>query len=329
MQVAHEHGMVHRDVKPSNLMLTPEGQVKLLDLGLARLQVGKGVRPHLCEAPGGPFRQMGSDPFSDADDMTGSGQAMGTADYMAPEQTSDSRTVDIRADVYSLGATLYKLLSGRAPFSGPEYLSTFDKMLAHRQTPPPSIRQFCPEIPDGLVEVLDRMLAKDPAARYQTPAEAAEALAPFCTGSDLPDLLRRAEASNVSPLPLGDGQGEGLRAGATPSKPLPAPRRWRTIAAAVIALLLVGGLGFGLGVMIRIRNQNGEEATLNVPNGGNVDIDNQGRATVTLPGGMAKEKTAENANLQFEIAKVAAELAAQLRTAEERGRKPSACRRTR
>ena len=68
--------------------------------------------------------------------MTGTGQAMGTADYMAPEQTSDSRTVDIRADIYSLGATLYKLLSGRAPFSGPEYQGTFEKMLAHRQTPP-------------------------------------------------------------------------------------------------------------------------------------------------------------------------------------------------
>ncbi len=232
---------------------------------------------------------------------------MGTADYMAPEQTSDSRTVDIRADIYGLGATLYKLLSGRAPFSGPEYQGTFEKMQAHRQTPPPPIRQYCPDIPDGLVAVLDRMLAKDPAARYQTPSEAAEALAPFCAGSDLPNLLRRAEASDVSPLPLGEGQGEGR----TLPKPQPAPRRWRTIAAVVIALLLVGGLGFWLGVMIHIRNQNGDEATLNVPNGSNVDIDNRGKATVTLAGAASKGEQSANADLQREIAKLTVELAGQ------------------
>ena len=239
--------------------------------------------------------------------MTGTGQAMGTADYMAPEQTSDSRTVDIRANVYSLGATLYKLLSGRAPFSGPEYQGTFEKMQAHRQTPPPPIGQFCPGIPEGLVAVLHRMLAKDPAARYQTPAEAAEALAPFCAGSDLPNLLRRAEASNVSPLPLGEGQGEGR----TLPKVQSAPRRWRTIAAVVVALLLVGGLGFWLGVTIHIRNQNGEEMTLNVPNGSDVDIDHQSKATVTPPGETTKERSPQNADLQRDVAKLTVELAAQ------------------
>ncbi|MFZ1935765.1 MAG: efflux RND transporter periplasmic adaptor subunit, partial [Thermoguttaceae bacterium] len=275
LQVAHEHGMVHRDVKPSNLMLTREGQVKLLDLGLARFQGGLSQHSSV-----GMAVQLPSQPSDAADDMTGTGQAMGTADYMAPEQTSDSRTVDIRADVYSLGATLYKLLSGRAPFSGPEYQSTFDKMLAHRQTPPPPIQQFCPSIPEGLAAVLDRMLAKDPAARYQTPNEVAEALVPFCAGSDLPSLLRQAEASNMSPLPPGEGQGEGR---AFPGL-LPKPRRWRTIVAAAVALLLVGGLGYWLGITIHIRNPNGEEATLKVPNGSDVAVDNRGEATVTLPG---------------------------------------------
>ena len=113
--------------------------------------------------------------------MTGTGQAMGTADYMAPEQTSDSRTVDIRADIYSLGCTLYKLLTGRAPFSGPEYRTTLDKMNAHVQQPAPPVRQIVPEVPEGLAAVLDRMLAKDPAARFATPAEVAAAVAPFCT----------------------------------------------------------------------------------------------------------------------------------------------------
>ena len=132
LQCAHEHGLVHRDIKPSNIMLTapiarsgrgaggegallpsPSGrgaggeggvaEVKLLDLGLARFYA-EGVG--------------GVSPASAGEEMTGTGQAMGTADYMAPEQASDSRTVDIRADIYSLGCTLYKLLSGRAPFSG-------------------------------------------------------------------------------------------------------------------------------------------------------------------------------------------------------------------
>ena len=141
------------------------------------------------------------------DELTGTGQAMGTADYMAPEQASDSRAVDIRADVYSLGATLYKLLSGRAPFGGPDHQGTFDKLLARRQEPIPPIGQLCPEIPDGLAAVLDRMLAKSPEARYATPAEAAEALSPWCAGADLPALLQRAVASPPSPLPPGEGAG--------------------------------------------------------------------------------------------------------------------------
>ena len=93
LQYVHEHGLVHRDIKPSNLMLTPRGEVKILDLGLARLH-----------------RQRGG-----SDEMTGTGLTMGTADYMAPEQASDSHSVDIRADIYSLGCTLFKLLSGRRP----------------------------------------------------------------------------------------------------------------------------------------------------------------------------------------------------------------------
>ena len=131
--------------------------------------------------------------------MTATGQAMGTADYMAPEQASDSRAVDIRADIYSLGCTLYKLLTGRAPFSGPEYRTTFDKMNAHVHAPPPPIRHFAPAVPEGLAAIVDRMLAKNPADRFATPAEVAEALAPFCTGADLPALLKRAAIKSPSP----------------------------------------------------------------------------------------------------------------------------------
>jgi serine/threonine protein kinase len=198
LQCAHEHGLVHRDIKPSNIMLARPGEVKLLDLGLARFY---------AEAAAG-------------EEVTGTGQAMGTADYMAPEQTSDSRTVDIRADLYSLGATFYKLLSGRAPFAGATYPTSADKMVAHRRVPVPPIRELRAEIPAGLAAVLERMLAKDPGQRFATPAEVAEAVTPWCAGAELPGLLRRAEASTPSPLLRGEG-GDSV-------KPLAASHRWKS-----------------------------------------------------------------------------------------------------
>jgi len=187
LQCAHEHGLVHRDIKPSNIMLTPAGEVKLLDLGLARFYAEEGA-----SLP----------PASAGEEMTGTGQAMGTVDYMAPEQASDSRTVDIRADIYSLGCTLYKLLSGRAPFSNPMYRSTLDKLNAHVHQPVPPIRDFVPEVPPGLTAILDRMLAKDPGNRFATPAEVAEALEPFCRSANLPDLIGRAMVRKEVPLSL-------------------------------------------------------------------------------------------------------------------------------
>lgn len=178
LQCAHEHGLVHRDIKPSNLMLARDGLVKLLDLGLARIAM---------DQPAG-------------EEMTGTGQAMGTADYMAPEQVADSHEVDIRADVYSLGCTLYKLLGGHAPFSGPKYKSNFDKMAAHVREPPPPITGSRGGIPDQLVAVLHRMLEKDPQRRYATPGEVAEALGPLGGQCDLPGVLAEAERK-VEPLP--------------------------------------------------------------------------------------------------------------------------------
>jgi formylglycine-generating enzyme required for sulfatase activity/serine/threonine protein kinase len=183
LQYAHEHGLVHRDVKPSNLMLTTTpasspaqgedrgGVVKILDFGLALLAA----------------RRLG-------DEMTRNGQIMGTVDYMAPEQITDSHQVDTRADIYSLGCTLYSLLAGHPPFGGPEYQGIFAKQTAHVHTPPLSISQLRTDVPESLAGVIERMLAKSPGDRYATPGEVATAIAPFAVGCDLARLLAEPEA---------------------------------------------------------------------------------------------------------------------------------------
>jgi hypothetical protein len=230
LQHAHEAGLVHRDIKPSNLMVTPEGVVKLLDLGLALLH---GQLPA-------------------AEDLTPSGQAMGTADYMAPEQALDSHVVDIRADIYSLGCTLYKLLTGQAPFGGGRYSSTFKKMTAHAHEPVPPVRDLRPEVPEGLAAVLDRLLAKEPAGRFATPQEVADALAPFAA-ADCPGLVARALALAPPEHQAGGAEaGAGLRDHERPTPRLrratPAPagaparprrRRWLVLEGVLAAVLAV------------------------------------------------------------------------------------------
>jgi serine/threonine protein kinase len=164
LQHLHEHGVVHRDVKPSNLMLTPAGQVKVLDLGLARdlHEPGEGAR------------------------ITWHGEFLGTLDYVAPEQCDDPHAVDIRADVYGLGCTLYELLAGQAPFARPGYESAFQKMKAHAEAAVPPIQERRPDVPEGLALTLgERMLAKDREGRFASPADVARAVQPFAAGAEL------------------------------------------------------------------------------------------------------------------------------------------------
>jgi len=151
LQHAHEAGLVHRDIKPGNLLLDRFGVVKLLDLGLARF-----------------FDDDGTAFARDFDH----GYVIGTADYLAPEQTVDSR-VDIRADIYSLGGTLYYLLVGKSPFHDG---TVPQKMIWHQVRQPRSIKQIRDDVPEELLSVIDTMMAKEPGRRFQTPMEAAQAL---------------------------------------------------------------------------------------------------------------------------------------------------------
>ena len=159
LQHAFERGMVHRDVKPSNLLLTPRGQVKVLDLGLALL--------HEPNFAGG----------ENANRVTQEGFVLGTPDFLAPEQAQNPTGVDIRADVYALGATLYYLVTGRVPYEG---ATPTEKMLKHVTEPPPSVLKYLPGAPPQLDQLIAWIMAKRPEDRPQTPAQVAMALTPFC-----------------------------------------------------------------------------------------------------------------------------------------------------
>lgn len=151
---AHSVGVVHRDVKPSNLLLDESGTIKLLDLGLARI-------------------------FADTSEQSSvtiehQQTVLGTADYLSPEQAVDSHGVDHRSDIYSLGCTLYFLLTGHPPF--PEGTLT-QRLLAHQNKTPVPLLQSRPGVPASLVAVIDRMMAKQPEDRFQTADEVHKALA--------------------------------------------------------------------------------------------------------------------------------------------------------
>jgi WD40 repeat protein len=173
---AFERGMVHRDVKPHNLMVTPGGQVKVLDFGLARF--AREIAPPLLapsQAPASTAAGSAGATLS-PEALTQVGTLLGTPDYLAPEQATDPHATDIRADVYSLGCTLYELLTGQPPFPGGDAV---EKVMAHVQRTPPPLTQVRGDVPPEVARVVERMMAKDPARRYQTPAEVAAALAPF------------------------------------------------------------------------------------------------------------------------------------------------------
>ncbi len=173
LQHAHGAGLIHRDVKPANILVERNGTVRVLDMGLARF-------------------------FHDNTDLLtlkyDDNNVLGTADYVAPEQALNSHEVDVRADVYSLGATAYFCLTGQPPFPTGKVAQ---KLIWHQVRQPTPIRELRPNVPPGLIAVVNRMMAKAPTQRYQVPGEVVEALAPWTTEPIAPPS--EAEMPRLSP----------------------------------------------------------------------------------------------------------------------------------
>jgi len=258
LSTVHQNDLVHRDIKPGNLMVTRAGRVKLLDLGLALLQ----KRP------------------LNEDGLTGTGQIMGTVDYMAPEQITNTHEVDGRADLYSLGCVFYHLLSGQAPFADDSHPSAFEKLKSHAEREPASLATVRHDIPDTVLQLLSRLLVKDPTDRNMKPSELAAQLEPFVTGSDLPLLVSEAmqfdrpEPAMQSSQSLARGKTVDI---VQPTLPLPdtqrkRPRR-RLLLATLFAVLVTM-----LGVLYVNTGEGAVEVQINVPHA-TILIDDQPQAS--------------------------------------------------
>jgi serine/threonine-protein kinase len=225
LQHAHERGLVHRDIKPSNLMLVrrqesdarrqeSDARRQESDLGgqqttVALIPDPAPLTPVVKILDMGLARLTETEPSAETCELTRTGVVMGTADYMAPEQSEDSHHADIRADIYSLGCTFYFLLTGQVPFPGGTYMN---KIFRHQMEQPAPVEKFRPDAPAAVAAVIRRMMAKQPQNRYRTPTEvvaAIDALAkppeqPTSTGATAIVLRRPTAGAAVPPDPFGD-----------------------------------------------------------------------------------------------------------------------------
>jgi formylglycine-generating enzyme required for sulfatase activity/serine/threonine protein kinase len=222
LQHAFDNGMIHRDINPRNLILSCKGPrpiVKILDFGLAKITQEK-----------------------DADvGLTAEGQMLGTPEFIAPEQMLDAARVDIRADLYSLGCTLYFLLTARPPFQGN---NRFQVQHAHLFQQARPVNEERPEVPPELAAVVAKLMAKEPAQRYQQPTEVAEALLPFI----------KPGAPRPSPGPVKEAKP------GPPTLPRAKSRKWLTAAWVVTCLTLLTFLGILASDLLNRTPKNGGEA---------------------------------------------------------------------
>ncbi len=236
---AHAEGVVHRDIKPSNLMLDSTGHVKILDFGLAQINLWDEA----------------------AAELTTVGQLMGTLDYMAPEQAERSGAVDYRADIYSLGAMLFRLICGRAPMAAAPNMSLLEKVRMLAEQSPPRLSSLRLDAPEELVRVVAQLLSRDPAERPASAAHVAELLASFCGSSNLRGLLdqahsaaasRESDEAIVQPI----AQAVAVRPAQPFRQDKPLRSRWSSGIVAALSLLLF--VPAAAGILITLEYQKGQ-----------------------------------------------------------------------
>jgi serine/threonine protein kinase/Leucine-rich repeat (LRR) protein len=269
LEFAHQKGVIHRDIKPANLLLSSDGTVKILDMGLARI-----------ESDGNAATQA---------ELTGTGAVMGTVDYMAPEQGLSTKHADARADIYSLGCSLHYLLIGKPTFDGETVTA---KLLAHHNSPPPNLCDVRSDVPKQVQTIFAKMVAKKLEDRYQTMTEVIADLEK-CQGG----LSSSSPSATVKTSSSPDAHTSDITAafGNRLLQSIPLPERyeepeskgppWRN------TKLLVGAGAAGflcllLGVIVIFRNQKGEEVgRMALPDGTSVEVQTSGpKAAPVVPG---------------------------------------------
>lgn len=261
LKAAHAEGIVHRDIKPANLLLDKNETVKILDMGLARIE-GSVDAPTQAE-------------------LTSTGTVMGTVDYMAPEQALNTKTADARADIYSLGCSLFYLLCGKATYDGDTLMA---KLLAHQGQPIPSLRATRPEVSELLDSVFAKMVAKKVDDRYQTMTEVIADLERCRTFNEQTVTIARP-LSSTSDASLSNFFTDLSQSTteAVAVKPTPQPKagqsnnRLKLIVAAVL-----GGLILLSGLIIKLKTKEGTLIVeVNEPGAVVQVLDEEGKVQIT------------------------------------------------
>lgn len=276
LEFAHRKGVIHRDIKPGNLLLDTEGTVKILDMGLARLE-STGDTPGQAE-------------------LTGTGAVMGTVDYMAPEQALSTKHADARADIYSLGCTLYYLLSGKPVYEGETLMA---RLLAHREQPIPSLRAVQPSVSPQLEAIFCKMMAKKIEERYQTMAEVVADLERCASGQT---MRPQSPGVNIDDDVLTFLKDIPLHPSHTTHKPKPTKKTEpakaeaklkgidnRTKKFALIGAGILGALVLLALVIISMRTKEGTLVVeVNQPDAVVQVLNEAGKIEITQPGGKGK-----------------------------------------